>query len=319
MCMLTHIPARVEIDPTGILNGASWNDDGHGWAIVGKNRILMGKGFDGPSVVEDFMRARHEHKGPALFHSRWATHGSVTLDNIHPFRVGRDRKTVLAHNGILPDPSQPIKGDSRSDTRIFATHLLPNLWADIDRPEVMADMGLFIRSNKLVILTANRQYAQRAYIVNEKLGAWDGSNKSVVGNGSIWYSNSDWTRALPKYVGKTGGGISAGGTSVGGILAESDEYGWAAWSGERPSRAGTGTPYGYGNNWDCEMCGAYITTTDEACSACLSCVYCWEAPEACDCHEPANLSVKAIVRAEGTRSILGSVTGKGKYGSEYQV
>ncbi|MGW5105951.1 hypothetical protein [Nocardia sp. NPDC004123] len=42
-----------------------------------------------------------------MFHSRFATHGFITNQNCHPFAIGGDERTVMAHNGVLPDIVQP--------------------------------------------------------------------------------------------------------------------------------------------------------------------------------------------------------------------
>ncbi|MFE7803032.1 hypothetical protein [Nocardia sp. NPDC057440] len=61
------------------------------------------------------------------------------MENCHPFVVGGDPRTVLAHNGILAHPSS---GDPRSDRRIAAEDLLPrrpfgslDSWAGHERLE----------------------------------------------------------------------------------------------------------------------------------------------------------------------------------------
>lgn len=37
---------------------------------------------------------------PLMFHARLCTHGDVSLDNVHPFRIPRSR-AILGHNGVI--------------------------------------------------------------------------------------------------------------------------------------------------------------------------------------------------------------------------
>ncbi|MGH3588983.1 MAG: hypothetical protein ACRDQ0_21965, partial [Pseudonocardia sp.] len=116
--MLTYLPENVQPDPEALSNGASINNDGHGFAIVAGNRLIIRHGMDPEVVIDHFMRLRAKHRhGPALFHSRWSTAGMVGKSNCHPFRIRGDRRTVLAHNGVFPGIAQPQRGDKRSDTR----------------------------------------------------------------------------------------------------------------------------------------------------------------------------------------------------------
>lgn len=76
-----------------------------------------GMGFATPTSVfhtldyKDFFEAiKHVPKEqPCIMHFRWATHGSVRLENCHPFVKG---DVVFAHNGVLPIPSVNDMTDS---------------------------------------------------------------------------------------------------------------------------------------------------------------------------------------------------------------
>lgn len=130
--------------------------------------------------------------GPALFHSRWATHGSVREENCHPFYVNGDKKTVLAHNGILPADAHPAKGDDRSDTRILADDLLPERYAKLDRKSTRRSLATWAgRGNKLLILTVDPAYRRNVYLVNAAAGTWDETTK-------MWHSNTSYLYA-PTY------------------------------------------------------------------------------------------------------------------------
>ncbi|MEV0027826.1 class II glutamine amidotransferase [Nocardia sp. NPDC050793] len=197
MCILTFVKPGITPDVDALRNGARANPHGHGYALITGETITVGHGMDATAVIAEFAAVRDQYPhGAALFHSRLATHGPRNLDNCHPFHLGRDQRTVLAHNGILPTTMHPRPGDPRSDTRIAAEDYLPtqpfgslDSWAGRDRLE------RWLRGDKMVILTVDPAYKHRAYIFNEHHGCWD--------DGS-WYSNYGyrpylWADAAEEY------------------------------------------------------------------------------------------------------------------------
>ncbi|PPJ36471.1 hypothetical protein C5E45_20725 [Nocardia nova] len=185
MCLLTYYPAGAAIDTGALRFGAEANPDGHGFAIVTSGRIITGHGMNAHTVIATFARTRAEHPdGPALFHSRYATRGAIDLSNCHPFRLGGDRRTVLAHNGTLPKRVHPRAYDRRSDTRIAAEDYLPaQPFGPIDTAAGARGLAGWLGSSKLVILTVDPVYARAAYLFGERAGQWVGG---------IWYSNRSY-------------------------------------------------------------------------------------------------------------------------------
>lgn len=185
MCMLTYYPNDVMPDIHALRNGAEFNNDGHGYAIVERGRIIVRKSLDFERLATAFTKDRLAHPdGPALFHSRFATHGRVNKQNCHPFRVGGDKQTILAHNGVMPIQWQPSGKDARTDTAVFAEEYVSRLtkgWLDKDDERDIVELRL--KSNKVVVLTTNPAFERRAYILNEQYGEWF--------NGA-WYSNDDY-------------------------------------------------------------------------------------------------------------------------------
>lgn len=190
MCLLTFYPEGKGVDEKALRNGAFYNNDGHGYAIVDEDRILIGHSLSFHEIIAEFLETRKRYpSGPALFHSRMSTHGSTDIGNCHPFYVGGDKRTVVAHNGIMPQSCQPTPGDHRSDTRILAEDLLDqshrigpssffNWRTNKGRRRISGWMG---QHNKLVILTVDPKMSKQAFILNEKAGIW---------NNGIWYSNT---------------------------------------------------------------------------------------------------------------------------------
>lgn len=185
MCLLTVIPAGIAPDPVALQYGACANPHGHGFAIVTSTRIITGHGMDGGQSIDSFLRLRARHRsGPALFHSRYATHGIIGLGNCHPFPLGGDPRTVLAHNGTLPKRVRPGAYDWRSDTRIAAEAYLPEQpFGPLDTHRGFRGLESWLGRSKMAILTTDPAYTNRLYLLNEHLGVWDSG---------IWYSNASY-------------------------------------------------------------------------------------------------------------------------------
>ncbi|MEV0299122.1 hypothetical protein [Nocardia sp. NPDC050710] len=187
MCMLTFLKPAAAPDIPALRNGALCNPHGHGYALITGTTITTGHSLDAETALGEFAALRHEYPdGPALFHSRFATHGRRTLDNCHPFFVAGDERTVLAHNGILPPNVHPAPGDERSDTRIAAEDFLPTTpFGSLDSWSGRERLERWLGSDKIVLLTLDPAYRQRAYLFNEHRGHWDDK-------AGIWYSNHDY-------------------------------------------------------------------------------------------------------------------------------
>jgi glutamine amidotransferase len=132
--------------------------------------------------INRFIEMRGKYpEGYAMWHARFATHGTTTVDNCHPFRVGKDERTYLAHNGILPiiEP----QGDTRSDTRIFAEDLLPAIGgvASLDNEQVINLLDDFTTGSKVCVLTIHPDAKYQCYLFHKEKGWEDDSG--------VWWSN----------------------------------------------------------------------------------------------------------------------------------
>ena len=192
MCMLCVVPPNVIPSREKLENSALNNPHGFGFAIVipSENRIHVERTMNADTSINRFIKMRGLYpEGYALWHARFATHGTTTVDNCHPFKVGKDERSYIAHNGILPiiEP----QGDDRSDTRIFAEDLLPAIGgvASLDNPQVQNLIEDFTTGSKVCVLTVHPDAKFQCYLFHEEKGWRDDSN--------VWWSNDTCYLAKP--------------------------------------------------------------------------------------------------------------------------
>ena len=218
MCMLCVIPPNVIPSRQKLENSALNNPHGFGFAIVipSENRIHVERTMNADTSINRFLEMRGKYpEGYAMWHARFATHGSQTVENCHPFQVGvGNNLTYLAHNGILPiiEP----KGDDRSDTRIFAEDLLPAIGGvtALDNPQVSNLIEDFTGGSKVCILTIDPRAEYQCYLYHAEKGKKDESG--------VWWSNDScyldtYTRGSWKSVNPLDFGLSESSPKTGGL------------------------------------------------------------------------------------------------------
>jgi hypothetical protein len=113
MCLLI---ARLKGDwlPSEREFSNAWkrNSDGFGIAWAQKGKLHTHKTL---SYQDALGLVRTIPKGaPALLHWRLGTHGSVSLDNCHPFPLPKSSGWIGAHNGVLSIPAHGNLTDSET-------------------------------------------------------------------------------------------------------------------------------------------------------------------------------------------------------------
>ena len=174
MCIAIVKPMGKTISKDVLQTCATNNPDGMGFAYVKDNVIYIEKYLkDFEKFYESYSKV--EATSPMLIHFRIATHGGVTLENCHPFKM--NKKMVLIHNGIISGYGDKEK---KSDTRDFIDRVLSKIsWKMWKNPAFIELLGSAIGYSKFGVMDTSGEL----YIVNETKGEWvDG----------VWYSNSSY-------------------------------------------------------------------------------------------------------------------------------
>lgn len=277
MCMLCVIPPNVLPSREKLENSALNNPDGFGYAIAipQENRLHVVNTMNADEAINGFLADKAKYpKGYAIWHARLATHGSHTLDNCHPFYIGKDKLSVLAHNGVLPTEHEAK--NTRSDTRIFAEHILPRMGgiSALDDPQMWAVLEEFTVGSKIAFLTVNPQAKYQMYLLHEKSGKYDESE--------VWWSNTSHELSYYSRSAYWGGGYAHGGTPA----WSADDNAIVAKASEKDYE-GSLTRDAHGV-WfaKCETCEIEFEEADVFCPKCKNCYLCLFPEDSCLCYLP---------------------------------
>ena len=289
MCLLCVIKPGSTPTREQLMTAADGNPHGYGYAFHCGDKIITGRGMDAEEVVDRFLRLRSGMPDTwAMFHARYTTHGETNKSNCHPFRVGGEESTVIAHNGIIP--IHVPKYEHRSDTRIFAEDWLPEFLTDLDDPKGFEELEKFVGASKVAVFTTDPRLKFQVYILNEEMGHWSQE-------GDIWWSNYGYLPPKP--------------------------YGGSLWSSKRYDNLYS---YGGGNWWDehydtkskdkvdCACCYAKLDKDELAdgyCYTCYSCLDCLQGLADCDCFSKAGERI--VDSYEDNEGVLWELTAAGDW------
>lgn len=123
MCLIINREEGQDISDDFFKDVAVRNKDGWGIMYVDPRtgKVSVNKGM----TMDAFLGAYHklqEKDIPCVIHFRMKTHGSVSVDNCHPFEVTRG--VYLMHNGVVDVAFSKKDKDVLSDTAVFAKDIL---------------------------------------------------------------------------------------------------------------------------------------------------------------------------------------------------
>ena len=191
MCIIMSKPAGVEF-PSILTLRNCWNANPHGagYAVAYKGRVFIRKGF---MTWEDFVEAV-DFDGlvdySCVFHFRFATHGSKSPGNCHPFPVTGDlrkesRRTevAIAHNGVIQNVK--ITKKDYSDTMSYIEQTIGPFWKRCK--EKGSKYMYSIKQNRETLTKDTRSKWSFLFADGKIVNVGDG-----VKSDGLWYSNADF-------------------------------------------------------------------------------------------------------------------------------
>lgn len=178
MCIMLTKPAGIMLNRDAVYNGWSGNRHGSGFAVADNGKIEI---FRDPDIGFAAFWSLLESKQhlPMLVHFRWATHGSKTVDNTHPFMLSNGRY-AMAHNGIIDITCGTDESDTRSFIRNHIDPYLHRLPDAIEQPLWVDHTKLCIGTwNKLAFIRDDGEF----FYVNKESGVEDHG---------CWWSNDGY-------------------------------------------------------------------------------------------------------------------------------
>ena len=265
MVTLGEIPNRDYL-----YNASENNPHGYGFAVNHGDRIVTGRSMKYERLIERFITEMGQSENPTgMYHARYSTHGTTTLENNHPFRVDGRKDIVLGHNGMLP--ITPRVGDNRSDTRIFAEETLGSIGIEqLDDKDGFRRLEQFTAGSKVAILTNAPELRDSVYILNEDDGHWDKG---------IWWSNTGYKHSYGL------GGYGYGGGSLWSSGKSQSNYWWNDTDDDYITSKATKVKEL--STTDCMTCGNLMVDEEimyGICNVCNTCVDCQEHAVSCLCY-----------------------------------
>jgi hypothetical protein len=179
MCIAIMNPSNVTLKKS--LLKTCWENNYHGGGLLYINsrsgQLESYKSLDDfDALYAKYQEVRSKHsKSKVVLHFRISTHGTISVDNVHPFMVNKSLGFV--HNGII---SQAPYSKQYSDTYMFNETMLKKLPKDFINNDAILDLiDEYIGYSKLLFLDKNNNH----YIVGEEKGVWDYG---------CWFSNTGY-------------------------------------------------------------------------------------------------------------------------------
>ncbi len=203
ICIVICKPKGRKIDTalmTHLHNSFQSNSDGFGMMWNDGEVVHIRKGFMTWKAAKRIIK---KVKGFAehvdmVFHARWATHGSISMGNTHPFPITSDITRLkalsmktdmgIAHNGVITEYGSLKDKEDLSDTQQFIRYCLNEIRDSLTNPGIL-DLIKMATTSKFAIMTKDDIYLI-GHFIKEKNGCY--------------YSNRDYEYAYKvTYVNRT--------------------------------------------------------------------------------------------------------------------
>ena len=133
MCSILGLSSHTDVAPTIVESLKKMEYRGYdsvGIAVKHESDISVRKGVGKVSVVNNKVRMDELQGSTGIGHTRWATHGGVTVENAHPHMCNSDSVGVV-HNGILENYAELRQELEQDHGIVFKsstdTEVIPNL------------------------------------------------------------------------------------------------------------------------------------------------------------------------------------------------
>lgn len=177
MCLIIHKPAGHKFDRDIVHNAAILNPDGFGFMWIDNGKVEAYKSTD-MRLIDDVLDGLDLHQNVDIgLHLRYATHGSVSNVNCHPFVSQRKRHGIM-HNGVVRNVV--LSGDE-SDTSAFCRQIA---FPALKRHDLSTAATQIAEShgdgNKMLIASADGHFT--------RTGSWTERDGQFYSNGSSFYN-----------------------------------------------------------------------------------------------------------------------------------
>ena len=262
MCIAIFSPKNIFQTKQILENCWRTNKDGAGYMYANNGKIIIKKELESFdkffSMYEEDWKENQDRN--FVIHFRFKTHGSVNLDNTHPFMIQDD--IAFCHNGIINIETY----EDKSDTRVFGEGVLeyiPNLKEMIQNPGLQFLIESSIGWSKLIFLDNEGDVT----ILNERDGIWetDGS----------WYSNNGYLNTYQVVKKGTGSKYHDWKDDWSGMYDKTDDEKYYTYDDYKKNKNGIKKYTGY-DTWqdeECEYCyyplESYKELENGCCNRCL--------------------------------------------------
>jgi hypothetical protein len=165
MCLIVHRPVGIKTPSDWFDNALANNPDG--WGIVASTgrALSIARGLD-PKKFHTALKTFKDKE--VLIHFRFATHGSVSVENCHPFTIC-DGGFAVVHNGVINIDTS--SNEDLSDSWHYANGVLAPMLQEnprlIESNSFLVSTGKAIGSgNKIVLIRADGKIG----IINPSFG-----------------------------------------------------------------------------------------------------------------------------------------------------